>query len=222
MRHLDSTARRRLLIAVAALGLAIVVAFALDHYGSIFFRLRSGEPLPLVASTQQSAAPSPAAFEFQPLDPPRELPDLRFIDGAGRSTSLADFRGRLVLLNLWATWCVPCRREMPALDRLQATLGKEQFIVLPLSIDRGGVPPVERFYEELGLKTLGVFVDQSGASTGKLATTGVPTTLLIDREGREVGRLLGAAEWDSPEAIALIHRYLNSPPGAGAGTGAKT
>src|SRR6185437_4707849 len=103
MRHLGSTARRRLLIAVAALGLAIVVAFALDHYGSIFFRLRSGEPLPLVASTQQSAAPSPAAFEFQPLDRPRELPDLRFIDGAGRSTSLADFRGRLVLLNLWAT-----------------------------------------------------------------------------------------------------------------------
>ena len=222
MRQLDSAARRRLLIAVAALGLAIVVAFALDHYGSIFFHLRSGEPPPLAASTQQSAAPSPAAFEFQPLDPPRELPDLHFVDGTGRSTSLADFRGRLVLLNLWATWCVPCRREMPALDRLQATLGSEQFIVLPLSIDRGGVPPVERFYEELGLKTLGVFVDQSGASTGKLATTGVPTTLLIDREGREVGRLLGAAEWDSPEAIALIHRYLNSPPGAGARTGAKT
>jgi thiol-disulfide isomerase/thioredoxin len=222
MRRLDSTARRRLLVAVAALGLAIVVAFALDHYGSIFFHLRSGEPPPLAASTQQSAGPSPAAFEFQPLDPPRELPDLHFVDGTGRSTSLADFRGRLVLLNLWATWCVPCRREMPALDRLQATLGSEQFIVLPLSIDRGGVPPVERFYEELGLKTLGVFVDQSGASTGKLATTGVPTTLLIDREGREVGRLLGAAEWDSPEAIALIHRYLNSPPGAGARTGAKT
>ena len=223
MHHLDNTARRRLLIAVAALGFAIVLAFALDHYGSIFFHLRSGERLPLAGSARQSAAPSPASFDFQPLDQPRELPDLHFVDGTGRAASLADFRGRLVLLNLWATWCVPCRREMPALDRLQAKLGGAEFIVLPLSIDRGGLPPVKRFYEELGLAALGVFVDQSGAATGKLATTGVPTTLLIDREGREIGRLLGAAEWDSPEAIALIRRYLNSPAGGdGARIGSKT
>jgi len=117
----------------------------------------------------------------------RELPDVGFVDGDGRAASLADFRGRVVLLNLWATWCVPCRREMPALERLQAKLGGAEFIVLPLSIDRGGVPPVKRFYEELGLAALGVFVDQSGAATGKLATTGVPTTLLIDREGARSG-----------------------------------
>ncbi len=224
MRHLDNTARRRLLIAVATLGVAIVLAMALDRYGLSFLRLRPGEKLPLAVSTpQESPAPSRASFDFQPLDQPRELPDLGFVDGGGRAASLADFRGRVVLLNLWATWCVPCRREMPALDRLQATLGGPDFIVLPLSIDRGGLPPVKRFYEELGLAALGIFVDQSGAATSKLATTGVPTTLLIDRDGREIGRLLGAAEWDSPEAIALIRRYLNSPSGGDGGRiGSKT
>ena len=224
MRHLDNTARRRLLIAVATLGLASVLAIALDHYGLSFLRFRPGEKLPLAVSTpQESPAPSRASFDFQPLDQPRELPDIGFVDGDGRATSLADFRGRVVLLNLWATWCVPCRREMPALERLQAKLGGAEFIVLPLSIDRGGLPPVKRFYEELGLVALGVFVDQSGTSMGKLATTGVPTTLLIDRDGREIGRLLGAAEWDSPEAIALIRRYLNSPSGGDGGRiGSKT
>jgi len=163
------------------------------------------------------------SFDFEPLDQPRELPDVGFVDGDGRAASLADFRGRVALLNLWATCCVPCRREIHALERLQAKLGGAEFIVLPLSIDRGGVPSVKRFYEELGLAALGVFVDQSGAATGKLATTGVPTTLLIDREGREIGRLLGAAEWDSPDAIALIRRYLNSPSGGdSAQIGSKT
>ncbi len=224
MRHLDNTARRRLLIAVATLGVAIVLAMALDRYGLSFLRLRPGEKLPLAVSTpQESPAPSRASFDFQPLDQPRELPDVGFVDADGRAASLADFRGRVVLLNLWATWCVPCRREMPALERLQAKLGGAEFVVLPLSIDRGGLPPVKRFYEELGLAALGIFVDQSGAATGKLGTAGVPTTLLIDRDGREIGRLLGAAEWDSPEAIALIRRYLNSPSGGdGAQIGSKT
>jgi thiol-disulfide isomerase/thioredoxin len=222
MRLSDNTALRKLLISGAALGIAAVLALALDHYGMNFLQSRPGGPPPLAGGTQEAAAPSSTVLEFQPLDQPRHMPDLSFVDKDGRAMSLADFRGRVVLLNLWATWCVPCRREMPALDRLQATLGKEQFIVLPLSIDRGGIPPVERCYAELGVKALGVFVDQAGASTAKLATTGVPTTLLIDRQGREIGRLLGAAEWDSPEAIALIRRYLNPASGDRAQAGSKT
>jgi thiol-disulfide isomerase/thioredoxin len=202
------------LIAVGTLGLSVVLALALDHYGSSFLRLRPGEKLPLAVSTlQESPAPSRVPFDFQPLDQPRELPDLGFVDGDGRAASLADFRGRVVLLNLWATWCVPCRREMPALERLQAKLGGAEFVVLPLSIDRGGLPPVKRFYEELGLAALGIFVDQSGAATSKLGTTGVPTTLMIDREGREIGRKIGPADWDSPEMIALIREYLGLPTG---------
>src|SRR5216683_1561701 len=195
MRHLDNTARRRLLIAVATLGLAIVFALALDHYGLSFLRLRPGEKLPPAVSTPQaSSAPSRTSFDFQLLDQPRELPDIGFVDGDGRAASLANFRGRVVLLNLWATWCVPCRREMPALERLQARLGGAEFIVLPLSIDRGGLPPVKHFYEELGLQALGIFVDQSGAAMRELATPGIPTTLLVDRQGREIGRYIGAAE----------------------------
>src|SRR5260221_14753207 len=121
MRRLDNMARRRLLIAVATLGVAIVLAISLDHYGLSFLRLRPGEKLPLAVSTpQESPAPSRASFDFQPLDQPPELPAFGFVAGDGRATSFAHFRGRVGLFNLLATWCVPCRREMPALERLQA------------------------------------------------------------------------------------------------------
>src|SRR3546814_1814786 len=102
--------------------------------------------------------------------------------------TLKAFDGRFVLLNIWATWCVPCREEMPSLDRLQAGLGGPDFVVVPLSIDREGLPAVKAFYEELGLKALGIYVDQSGRASGKLGAAGIPTTLLVDREGREIGR----------------------------------
>src|SRR3546814_12607159 len=90
---------------------------------------------------------------------------------------------------------------MPSLDRLQAGLGGPDFVVVPLSIDREGLPAVKAFYEELGLKALGIYVDQSGRASGKLGAAGIPTTLLIDREGRENGRTVGPAEWDSDEAL---------------------
>jgi len=223
MRHPRNISMRRLLISIVALGVAIVLASAIDHYGAMFLHLKSGSPRQLAAAAApEPSAPLRAALKFQPLDEPRELSGLSFVDGDGRAISLADFRGRVVLLNLWATWCVPCRREMPSLDRLQAKLGGAEFIVLPLSIDRGGLPPVKRFYEELELQALGIFVDQSGAAMRELATPGIPTTLLVDRQGREIGRYIGAAEWDSPEAIALIRRYLNPRSGSdGAQIGSK-
>src|SRR5216683_4193135 len=164
----------RMLMALASLTLIMLAGLALEHVG-----------LSLVGDETDLA---PVVFHFSPPDERRSVPDLRFVDGDGRATSLGDFRGRVVLLNLWATWCVPCRREMPALDRLQAKLGGADFVVLPLSIDRGGLPPVKRFYEELGLQALGIFVDQSGAAMRELATPGIPTTLLVDRQGREIGR----------------------------------
>jgi thiol-disulfide isomerase/thioredoxin len=122
--------------------------------------------------------------------------------------SLADFRGKVVLLNIWATWCAPCRREMPTLDRLQAQLGGSDFEVVALSIDRKGLPVVKEFYAEIGLDTLPIYVDQSGSAQRTLSVLGVPTTLLLDREGNEIGRLLGPAEWDSPEMMAFFRDYL--------------
>jgi len=97
---------------------------------------------------------------------------------------------------------------MPALDRLQAELGVSQLMVLPLSIDRQGLPVVKKFYEGLGLTSLGIYVDQSGNASSALNAVGVPTTLLIDRDGREIGRKIGPAEWDSPEVVALLRDHL--------------
>ena len=139
---------------------------------------------------------------------PQPLPALTFEDSEGMSLGLADFRGKVVLLNIWATWCGPCRKEMPTLDRLQSRLGGRDFQVVALSVDRGGTEDVEEFYREVGVKNLAIYLDSSADAAGALGIFGIPTTLLIDREGREIGRLVGPAEWDSPEALALIEPVL--------------
>ncbi|MEE8549042.1 MAG: TlpA disulfide reductase family protein [Alphaproteobacteria bacterium] len=156
----------------------------------------------------QTPPPEPLEFPFDLLDPPRPLPELRFVDGEGRPLTLADFRGKVILLNIWATWCIPCLREMPTLDRLQAKLGGPRFEVVVLSIDIGGIPVVEKFYRALKLDSLGIYVDKTLRVKRDLGIVGIPTTLLIDRQGREIGRLAGPAEWDSKEAIKAIRRYL--------------
>jgi thiol-disulfide isomerase/thioredoxin len=122
---------------------------------------------------------------------------------------LADFRGRVVLLNLWATWCVPCRQEMPTLDRLQARLGGPDFQVIALSIDRTGAPAVRAFYEEIGVRHLPLFLDTTGNAVRQLNAPGLPTTLLLDRAGREIGRFVGPAEWDSPAIVETIEKALD-------------
>lgn len=138
----------------------------------------------------------------------RTVPDLRFADGAGAPRSLADFRGRVILLNLWATWCVPCREEMPALDRLQAALGGPEFEVLALSLDQAGVVAVRKFYQEINLRALDIYVDQNGDALRKLGSVGVPLTILIDRDGRELWRVLGPREWDQPAEVDRIRGHL--------------
>ncbi len=171
-----------------------------------------------IASVSGTASPAgevlPAKFSFALLDQPRPLPRVQLIDGKGRAMTLADFRGRVVLLNLWATWCVPCRKEMPTLDRLQAKLGGPDFQVVPLSIDRQGLSVVKPFYQQLGLKSIGIYVDKSSQAASELGAMGIPTTLLVDREGREIGRKVGPAKWDSPQAVEVIRRYLQPPTGA--------
>jgi thiol-disulfide isomerase/thioredoxin len=142
----------------------------------------------------------------------KKLPDLRFIDGAGSPRSLSDFRGRVILLNLWATWCVPCRDEMPALDRLQAALGGPDFEVVALSLDRDGIVNVKRFYEELKLRALQIYVDQDGDALGKLGSVGIPLTVLVDRKGRELWRVVGPREWDQPAEVNRIRGHLAQAP----------
>jgi len=149
-----------------------------------------------------------AMRDFRPMMPRVEAPELNFVDAEGKERKLSDFRGKLVLLNLWATWCAPCVKEMPSLERLQAKRGGDRFIVLALSQDRGGLFQVRQFYEAQGLKGLEIFVDKTMASARALKAGALPTTLLIDPDGREIGRLIGAAEWDAPEAITYIDWYL--------------
>lgn len=142
----------------------------------------------------------------------REVPPLRFLSGTGAALDLVAFRGRTVLLNIWATWCGPCREEMPTLDRLQALLGGPQFEVVALSIDAGGMAAVKPFFDKIGIRHLRPYIDgfhEAGAIVG----TGVPLTLLINPQGREVGRKLGEARWDDPTIIELIRHYL--PGGKG-------
>lgn len=134
------------------------------------------------------------------------MPPLAFVDADGKPRSLEEFKGKLVLLNLWATWCGPCVEEMPSLDRLQAKLGGDDFTVLALAMDKQGKPLVEPFLAKLGVKNLAMYLDTSGNATRALKARGLPTTFLIDREGREIGRLEGAASWDSDAAAAFL-RY---------------
>ena len=131
------------------------------------------------------------------------------MDGDGRNLTLADFEGRVVLLNIWATWCPPCREEMPTLDALQARLGGSDFHVLPLSIDRAGLEPVRRFYRETGIRNLDLYIAEDTRAMLALAVVGLPTTSLIARIGRERGRLAGPAEWNSPEAVAQISALID-------------
>ncbi len=146
--------------------------------------------------------------------PPRALPELRFLSAQGVETQITAFRGQGLLVNLWATWCGPCVAEMPALNRAQAALTAEGVKVLALSSDRGGRDVVERFYGERGVTHLGVWLDPRGAASRALGVRGLPTTVVVDRNGLEVARLEGAAEWDMPEMLARVRRLVG-PPVAG-------
>jgi thiol-disulfide isomerase/thioredoxin len=191
--------RRALLVAAAVAATAMVGALVGIHLAS-----RPAAPVRAAA----------AALRFNLWSEPRPLPALRFVDERGSTLSLADFRGKVVLLNVWATWCTPCQEEMPALDRLDARLGGPRFKVLALSIDGLGAEVVRDFYDLLELRSLGVYVDATGRAMSELGAVGIPLTLLVDGEGRELGRLAGARKWDGDDAVALVESHLGPPGGA--------
>ena len=153
------------------------------------------------------------------LDTPEPAPDtVVFQNEKGSALTLASFRGRVVLLNFWATWCAPCRREMPSLDALEARLGGPDFIVLAMSEDRGGVADARPFFDELGLARLAVHVDKDMALARAFKVVGLPATYIIDHEGRVLARLLGDAAWDSDAAVALLEPLIAKARDARAAT----
>ena len=147
-----------------------------------------------------------------PADTPRELPNLSFTDAAGAPTTLAAWRGRTVLLNLWATWCVPCRKEMPALDALQAKLGGPDFEVVAVNIDTRNLDRAKSFLAETGVNHLAYHADatarvfQDLKAVGK--AIGMPTSLLVDPKGCEIAALAGPAEWASEDGLRLVNAAL--------------
>jgi thiol-disulfide isomerase/thioredoxin len=135
---------------------------------------------------------------------PKPLPELAFTDGDDKPLTLAAYKGKTMLLNFWATWCAPCVKEMPSLDKLQAEMGKDRFVVLPLSLDTSSRPKVAPFYADRKLVNLGIYFDKGKKVMSALDVSVLPTSILIDGQGRELGRLEGEADWDKPEAIALM------------------
>ena len=147
-------------------------------------------------------------FDFRKLDQPAALPEIKYLDASGNETDVAALKGRVVVLNLWATWCAPCRTEMPSLDRLQAKYPKDQMTVLALSVDRAPASKVQAFMDELAVTHLTVGRDPTVKAARTIGSPGLPTTLLISKDGMEVGRLYGTAEWDGAQATAMIDELL--------------
>jgi len=147
--------------------------------------------------------------EFIPLKSPQPAPDVSFIDADGKSVPLSQFKGKPVLVNLWATWCHPCVEEMPLLDALQKSLG-DKLTVLAISEDRGGTKVVQPFVDKLGLANLKIFLDPTGAFGDAFKVEGLPTSILIDDAGNVRGRVLGEAEWDTPKMLSIIEPYFSA------------
>ncbi|MCU0819951.1 MAG: TlpA family protein disulfide reductase [Beijerinckiaceae bacterium] len=169
---------------------------------------------PLTAALKPLAKGEVAALQI-PTEPAR-LIDLSFKTPEGRDTTLTSFRGKAVLVNLWATWCAPCRHEMPALDRLQKAYGGADFEVVAINIDTRNFDKPKQFLDEVGVKALAQYADPSAKIFQDLKAVGrafgMPTTILLDKNGCELAYLAGPAEWSSPDAFAFIGKALGRAP----------
>lgn len=145
-----------------------------------------------------------------PTDPPKKLPEIVFIGADGTEHHLEEFRGHGMVINLWATWCVPCVAEMPALAALEKTLAPDDIAVLPLSSDRGGAAAVRSFYDAHGIAALPVLLDPKGDAARAWGVRGIPTTIVVDKRGMERARLEGAADWASPAAASKVRALVGA------------
>ena len=138
----------------------------------------------------------------------KPVPTIVFTDASENPLTLDDFKGKYVLLNVWATWCPPCRKELPELQGLQQELGGDRFQVVALSTDAGRLDNVRELYQELGLDEANIFIDETGSAMRKLGIFAMPTTLLINPQGQEIGRKPGPADWDNADALAFFKTQM--------------
>ena len=204
--------RRRLVVLIAVAALAGAAAGLAGIYGIDALSRNAGTDAACRPSLELAARIAPfvrgEVAALTVADKPRRVPDLAFQDRAGQPLALSHWRGRVVLLNLWATWCVPCRKEMPALDGLQAKLGGPRFEVVAVNIDTRDPDKPRDWLKEVGVTHLGYYADQSAKVFQDLKAVGrafgMPTTLIVDPQGCELATLAGPAEWASEDAVKLI------------------
>src|ERR1700749_193753 len=213
-------ATRRIPIAIGAVLVGAVIGFA-GMYGLGGWHWNAGDPAcrPAVALSEKLAPLAHGEVAALTMaTTPLKIPDLAFDDASGQPKKLSDWRGRTVLVNLWATWCVPCRKEMPALDGLETKLGGPDFEVVAVNIDTRDPEKPKNFLKEDNLTRLSYFTDQKAKVFQDLKSVGralgMPTSVLVDGQGCEIATIAGPAEWDSDDAVKLI-RAAVQPQAAG-------
>lgn len=202
--------------------IVILVSFVLSAlFGGflIYNQLQQEQKLAAQSATSdlQKLATGPLAA-FLVNEKPLDLPQIKFFNASPDDKLLSGtdeidfshFKGKVILVNLWATWCGPCRHEMPTLDALQAKLGSDKFEVVTLNVDRKSTAGAEAFFSEIGIKNLALYADPSTKAMRGLRARGLPMTMLLNQNGQEIGRIFGPAEWASEEAINLIQAELSS------------
>lgn len=167
----------------------------------------------LVLPVASAVADDPPAFRgnygpYTLLSEPKDAPFQVIVDTAGKAVDMEQYRGRVVLLNFWATWCGPCREEMPALNRLQKARGGMYFQVVTISVDRAGNGLVEKYFQAHKLENLTQYLDVARANYRAFGVPGLPMSFIVDHTGKVVGYLKGQAEWDSAEGRALVDYYI--------------
>jgi thiol-disulfide isomerase/thioredoxin len=205
-------------------GVVVIGAVALGGYAALHSapsgappqEVASGNAPPPQDATRSGGPPLQGAMaRFQPTTALAAAPAVDFTDEAGNHGDLSRFKGKLTLLNLWATWCAPCIREMPSLARLKTARNNDRFEVVTVSQDLKGAAVVDEFFAKNDIGGLPRYVDPKNTFSQGFRINGMPTTLLLDRDGRELGRLEGVAEWDGPDAQHLIDWYLAHPSSPG-------
>lgn len=202
-------------VAAAAAGFGAVYVMAGGADNAIKRASRATQPnatapssLPAGPGVNSLSVGQMASFVFKKT--PEDIPELPFQDKDGKARTLKEWQGKVVLVNLWATWCAPCRKEMPSLDRLQAALGSDRFQVVAISADKTGIEGAAAFLRQIAVSNLAVYADPTVRIHSGLKAIGMPASILLDAKGRELGRLVGPAEWDSPEARRLIEAAITA------------
>ena len=204
---MHSLTRRAAFAATATIGVATLAAGTVAALTLLRKPARPDIATPIVAPGGPERTALQPFTAMVPADPPAPPPEISFLDENGHPHTLAEFAGAGLIVNLWATWCVPCIAEMPALQEMAKKLAGDNIRVLPLSSDRGGADVVRAFYTAHGIDALPIWLDPKSAVVLAWRAPGLPTTLVIDRQGREQGRLLGAVDWASDATLKAV-RYL--------------